>query len=223
LSQIGGKEVLPEVVKLAREDPSGIVRFRAVWGLAHIGDRSALPVAVEALGDENVSVRQRAALLALEALQDGSVAARLLKAATHPQADTRRLVMYLLARYGNASVVPSLTAALQDADALVRAEAALSLGKLRARAALDKLLPALKDPDEHVRGSAAYAVGLIGGGPAGEALRPLLKDESAFVRAVAAESLQRLGDKTVKPPDGFRAADLFTYPIYSPEHANLYR
>jgi HEAT repeat protein len=225
LSHIGGRQVLPEVAKLAKEDPSGIVRFRAVWGLASIGDMSALSVAIEALGDENVSVRERAALLALEALQDGSIASRLLKLTAHPQADTRRLVMYLLARYGDKSksAVPALTESLRDAEALVRAEAALSLGKLRARTALDKLLPLLKDPDEHVRGSAAYAVGLIGGVSAMEASRQLLKDESAFVRAVAAESLQRLGDKTVQPPEGFKAVELFTYPIYSPEHTDLYR
>lgn len=223
LSHIGGRQVLAEIIKFAKEDPSGTVRFRAVWGLAFIGDKSALPVAIEALGDENVSVRERAALLTLEALQDGSVASRLLKLTAHPRVDTRRLVMYLLARYGNNSVVPALTEALQDADALVRAEAALSLGKLHARTALEKLLPLLKDPDEHIRGSAAYALGLIGGPPAMEALRPLLEDDRAFVRAVAAESLQRLGDKSVKPPEGFKAADLFTYPIYSPEHADLYR
>jgi hypothetical protein len=50
----------------------------------------------------------------------------------------------------------------------------------------------------------------------------LSQDNSAFVRAVAAESLQKLGDKTAKPPEGFNAAELFTFPIYSPEQKDLY-
>jgi hypothetical protein len=31
-----------------------------------------------------------------------------------------------------------------------------------------------------------------------------------------------LGDKTAKPPEGFKAAELFTFPIYSPEQKDLY-
>ena len=53
-------------------------------------------------------------------------------------------------------------------------------------------------------------------------LRSLSQDNSAFVRAVAPESLQKLGDKTAKPPEGFKAAELFTFPIYSPEQKDLY-
>ena len=45
----------------------------------------------------------------------------------------------------------------------------------------------------------------------------------SFVRAIASESLNRLGDKSVQPPEGFKASELFTYPIHSPEHEELYR
>jgi HEAT repeat protein len=223
LSRIGGKEVLPDIIELAQKDPAAIVRFRAVWGLAIIGDKSALPVAIDALGDPNNSVRERAALLALEALNDGSIPKRLLEKTSHPHLGTRRLVMYLLARYGDESAVPALKEGLKDVDTLVRAEAALSLGKLRAHGALDALVPLLYETDEHVRGAAAYAIGLIGDNSATPLLRPLLEDKNAFVRAVAAESLQRLGDKTASPPEGFHAAEIFTFPIHSPEHRDLYR
>jgi HEAT repeat protein len=223
LSHIGGKAVLPDVVQLATNDVSGVVRFRAVWGLAFIRDKSALPVAITALGDYNNAVRERSALLAIDALTDKSSVIPLLLTQRHNILPaTRRVVMYLLAKYGDGSAVPALTDGLNDSDALVRGEAAISLGKLRARKALAALQPALQDPDDHVRGSAAYGVGLMGD-PGGMALlRPLLKDDSALVRAVAADSLHTLGDRTAKPPEGFKSSQLFTYPIFSPEQKDLY-
>ena len=222
LSHVDGKAVLGDVVRLARTDASGNVRFRAVWGLALIKDKSALPVVVEALGDYNTSVRERAALIALEALADNTIASRVLTQTNNVLPATRRVVMYLLARYGNESVVPALQNGLKDSDALVRGEAALSLGKLHTRKGEPALIAALSDPDEHVRGASAYAIGLIADKSAMTALRRLLNDETAVVRAIAAESLQRLGDETVSPPEGFKAVDLYTFPIYSPEHKKLY-
>jgi HEAT repeat protein len=104
----------------------------------------------------------------------------------------------------------------------VRGEAAISLGKLRARKSLPTLQPALQDPDDHVRGSAAYGIGLMGDPAVVPLLRPLLHDNSAFVRAVTADSLQTLGDRTAKPPEGFKSSELFTFPIYSHEQKDLY-
>ena len=222
LSHVGGRAVLPDVVRLATNDASGIVRFRAVCGLAFCGDRSALPVVVDALGDYNNAVRERSALLALDVLADRSVAPLLLNQRHNVLPATRRLVMYLLAKYGDSSVIPGLVEGLNDPDALVRAEAAISLGKLRSLKNLDALQPLLKDPDDHVRGSTAYAIGLMGDPLGAALLRSSLQDNSAFVRAVAAESLQKLGDKTVRPPEGFRAAALFTFPIYSFEKKEVY-
>jgi HEAT repeat protein len=68
LSHAGGRAVLPDVIRLATNDASGVVRFRAVWGLAFCGDKSTLPIIVNALGDYNNAVRERSALLALDAL-----------------------------------------------------------------------------------------------------------------------------------------------------------
>jgi HEAT repeat protein len=223
LSHIGGKAVLPDVVRLATNDASGIVRFRAVWGLAFIRDKSALPVAIHALGDYNNAVRERSALLAIDAMADrSSLIPLLLTQRNNVLPATRRLVMYLLAKYGDSSVISALIEGLKDQDALVRGEAAISLGKLRARKALSALQPALHDPDDHVRGSAAYGVGLMGDPSGITLLRPLLQDNSAFVRAVAADSLRTLGDRTAKPPEGFVSSELFTFPIYSPEQKDLY-
>jgi len=222
LSHIGGRAVLPDVVRMATNDASGIVRFRATWGLAFIRDKSALPVAVHALGDYNNSVRERSALLAIDALADKSLILLVLAQTNNVLPATRRIVMYVLAKYGDQSVVPALINGLKDPDALVRGEAAIALGKLRARSALPALQGALRDPDDHVRGSAAYGVGLMGDAEGVSVLRPMLQDNSAFVRAVTADSLRTLGDRTVAPPEGFKSSELFTFPIYSPEQKDLY-
>jgi hypothetical protein len=219
-----GKPILPQVLPLCCDDVSVLVRVRAVSGLACIGDRSALPVAVAALGDYNAAVRERAALLALDALADESIGGRLAKQAQNPFPPTRRIAVYLFTRYGELEQATAiLQAGLKDTDPLVRAEAALSLGRRRAKSARPALRSALTDSDEHVRGAVAYALSLLKDSSSRQVLLPLLQDEAAFVRAVAAESLQLLGDTTIKPPAGFRAGELFTYPNYNPEHAHFHR
>ncbi len=222
LCTIGDRIILPDIIKVVQEDTAPVARFRALWGLAFLGDRSALPVAINALTDLNNSVRERSALLAIEALRDQTVPERVRALAQHPYADTRRIVMYLLAKYPARENIPVLQNALADTDPIVRGEAALSLGKIKAYSARDKLVAALQDSDDHVRGAAAYALGLIGDKAAVPDLRKVAGDESGFVRAVAAESLNRLGDQSVKPPEGFRAVEMFTYPIHSPEHTEIY-
>ena len=206
----------PEAVAALRElanDNSPLVRYRTIASLGVIGDRAALPVVIDALGDDDRGVRGRAAVTALDRLADRTVPARLLPLANHPRPGTRRLAVYLLARYTDAATVPALRQALNDPDALVRAEAALSLGKLRAQPALDELCGKLTDADEHVRGSVAYALGQLGEKSVTEKLQPLLRDPDAFVRAAAAESLQRLGDTSVTLPAGFRTAEVFAFPL----------
>lgn len=216
LCHAGDRAGLAAIIAIARDDPSGNARFRAVWGLGILGDRQALPVAIQALADPNVSVRERAAVNAIAALADHTVPGRLVKMANHPQAATRRLVMYLLSRYPSREALPVLAAAMRDADATVRGEAALTAGRLRGHSLLANVTTCLADPDDHVRGSAAYAAGLIGHRSVIPRLRELLDDEAAFVRAIAAESLQRLGEHSATPPEGFRAEELFTYPMFSP-------
>ena len=216
LCSVGGRAVVADVIRLARADPSNNVRFRAVWGFAKLREPSTLPVAIEALGDKSAAVRERGAVNAIGALADASVPRRLAAVANHPAPETRRLVMYLLARYPGDVAVPTLRAALQDPQPNVRGEAALALGRLHARAAAVQVEALLRDPDEHVRGSAAHAAGLIGDPRLAASLRPLLQDEAPFVQAIAAESLNRLGDHSVKPPAGFQADKLFTFPMFNP-------
>lgn len=225
LSGNAGRRYLKEIMHLSREDPSGVVRFRAVWGLGLIGDRAALPVIIDALGDYNNAVRDRAAVIALETLADTKIVSHLLTQTNNVLPASRRIVMYLLGKYGDrnrTAAIAALLTGLRDPDARVRGQAALALGRLKARQAREPLETATRDSDDHVRGSATHALGLIGDTASLPAVRARLDDDAAFVRAIAAEALNRLGDTSVQPPEGFRAEELFTYPIHTPEHKDLF-
>ena len=95
-----------------------------------------------------------------------------------------------------AVAVPALRAALADPAAVVRAQAAASLGSLGAAAgeAVPDLTGLLADPDETVRGRAAEALGRVGAADARTvpALAGLLDDPSVAIRAAAAEALGAL-------------------------------
>jgi HEAT repeat protein/S1-C subfamily serine protease len=90
-----------------------------------------------------------------------------------------------------------LLLALQDKDALTRAEALLNLGNMGAgaRHTLPLLIPMLKDPDSQVRSSARGALEKIGP-PAADQVALLvecLKDPCPQVRAYAVTALGQLG------------------------------
>jgi HEAT repeat protein len=94
--------------------------------------------------------------------------------------------------------IPTLVAALRDADADVRAEATDALGKMspEARAVLPELVRLLDDPAGKVRARACETVSVLG--PMDEKiiqtiLRLLKSDPDSETRAEAAEALGRLG------------------------------
>src|SRR5262249_16268783 len=85
--------------------------------------------------------------------------------------------------------------ALQDPNAQVRREAAVALGSLKAKQAIQDIIRSLKDTDARVRAKAAE--GLWGFGPEAKdavpALAAALKDKSADVRLCAAGALGDIG------------------------------
>jgi CubicO group peptidase (beta-lactamase class C family) len=80
---------------------------------------------------------------------------------------------------------------------VVRANAALALGKIGARAssAVPELVVALKDQSDRVRENAAGALGEMGPGAAGavDALLVCLSDRNPYVNGKSAEALSRIG------------------------------
>lgn len=94
---------------------------------------------------------------------------------------------------------PDLTDLVKDDNALIRARAALAVGRVNAGQAVALLLPLLSDPVAEVRASAAFGLGIAGDRAAGAALQSAVRDASLHVRGRAVEALGLLGDITAVP------------------------
>ena len=96
--------------------------------------------------------------------------------------------------------VDGLVAALKDADAGVRRQAAAALGELGSARAVPGLIDALKDSDPGVRQRAIASLAEIGDPRAAAGLAAALKDASADIRARAASALGELQDAAAVEP-----------------------
>ena len=83
---------------------------------------------------------------------------------------------------------------LGDGEARVRRRAALALGRVELREAVDPLVTLLTDAETDVRQMAAFALGLIGDRSARSALAGALADPDPLVQGRAAEALGMIGD-----------------------------
>ena len=170
---------------------------------------------VPALSHHNVRVRRYAAMLLgigsddqlvsflVDLLQSGSAparraAARALGISIRPFSDPRRA-----AGSGPGAIdrlaVESLTAALRDPDALVRAHSADALRAFSVPESLPALLPMLQDPEEEVRFAAALAAGELGAPQSLPVLLEALRHGPSHRRRQAAASLRVLGDAAAVP------------------------
>jgi HEAT repeat protein len=112
----------------------------------------------------------------------------------HEDSVVRTRVICILADISGVDAVDSISRVLEnDKNALVRHEAAFSLGQLGYTAATAALSNAVKsDPSYFVRHEAAIALGVIGSEDARETLNEALKDESEEVRESAIIALANL-------------------------------
>jgi HEAT repeat protein len=84
-----------------------------------------------------------------------------------------------------------------DPELVVRAGAAIALGKIGSDEAVPHLLAALDDPAPQVRWRSTLALGRIGDRRATSTLLELLRSDDRSLRACAADALGRLGDPAV--------------------------
>jgi HEAT repeat protein len=112
----------------------------------------------------------------------------------HEDSVIRTRVICILADISGVDAVDSISRVLEnDKNALVRHEAAFSLGQLGYTAATAALSNAVKsDPSYFVRHEAAIALGVIGSEDARETLNEAVKDESEEVRESAIIALANL-------------------------------
>jgi deoxyhypusine monooxygenase len=112
----------------------------------------------------------------------------------HEDSVIRTRIICILADISGVDAVDSISRVLEnDKNALVRHEAAFSLGQLGYTTATAALSNAVKsDPSYFVRHEAAIALGVIGSEDARETLNEALKDESEEVRESAIIALANL-------------------------------
>jgi HEAT repeat protein len=171
---------------LALEDEHWSVRCGGAAALGRIGSAKALPALLLRLEDEDATVR-RAATAALGELRDARAARPLLRALGEPDLrgtaaealrrlgatalaelerayggaspEVRKLLVEIVGRLDDPAAGRLLLAALGDAEAAVRAEAALAMGDGERRFALRALMDLkAKDPSPEVRKAAAQSL-----------------------------------------------------------------
>jgi len=184
------------LVELALEDEDDAVRLAAAraavaHGMPGLGDQVA-----GWLKDPAAPIRA-AALRVLSLDLDTRHVAAVARMTLDADEQVRVAAVRCLgrARLALASEVTSaLTAALDDASAIVRTDACVGLGRVADASSVPALVPRLLDAEESVRRAAAVALGAIGDTRATAALSFALDDRSVAVAALAALSLGDLGD-----------------------------
>ena len=113
---------------------------------------------------------------------------------SHEDSVIRTRVICILADMSGIDAVEPISRALEDdKNALVRHEAAFSLGQIGYQTAMPALFNAVKsDPSYFVRHEAAVALGVIGSEEGREILNKALKDESEEVRESAIIALANI-------------------------------
>lgn len=185
-----------------RSRPVGL-RAIASWFLARLGHEEALPTMIDALSDEDVSLRAEAAR-SLGILGSKRVTLALVSALQNDEnADVRLYAASSLAMLDDQRAVEPLVQTLQDPaeEARVRGMAAESLARFSESPAVVPLISALESDSPEVRYWAAFALGQLGDPRALPPLQRLAStDESAEVRKEASAAFRAARDMQGESP-----------------------
>jgi HEAT repeat protein len=190
LGNMGSKASVPALIRLLKQADKR--PYAAALALGEIGDFSAVPHLVKALGSENTGLR-KAAVRALVKMGPETVRSVLpLVGQDDDEIRQRagiRVIGELRAGAGVALLIP-VTGSNRDA-------AAWALGRIGDPEGLDALLGALSDERWPVRREAAQALGSLEDPAAVPALTTALDDEETVVREWVARSLEVLTGRKV--------------------------
>ncbi len=169
------------------------------------GYPSAAPALVERLAEET---RRSGAAATLRSLGADESVSPLLDLLASREPGLRCLVLELLADFKIPAVIGKVDALLEDPDAGVRAQAAISLCLLEARDQAPRIARLLTDQEPRVRSGALAAIASLGAPKeaAADAVR-LLSDPSPDVRGWAVHALGGLGARDAAPEVAKRLKD----------------
>jgi HEAT repeat protein len=183
LAERKSRAAIPKL-KLALDDDSGEVGFRAAQALWQLGDRSGEELLQEVLAGE----RKQSAGFISKQVKDAKSTLHNRKALAWMGAKEGAGFLFGPLGYGM-GMVEGMT---KDTSAPERALAALLLGQDKNPAAIDDLAAALDDKNPLVRIAAARALGGYRDRRLVSKLEPLLDDKQNAVQYMAAASIVRL-------------------------------
>jgi HEAT repeat protein len=220
LGNLGERKALSKLVDLLR-DSNGFVRAAAAEALGKLGDRSATAALIEVLtGDK----RATAQASEQDGLVIGTQPGPLTEIARMKMVEEKIIAAKALGDIRDPASVDSLIErGLKAEDAGLRAESAVSLGKIGepratepleaavrpyyeaaptdtegvtiATGPIDEKVRLMKEKESRVRASVAWALGQIGDVNAKEILLRSMNDENSLVRDAAAEALAKITEK----------------------------
>ena len=180
------------VVMMVKE----FMRFSDAGALQVVDDKRMVSTLIEALGDEDESVRYIAARALGRMVPTARTAVPALTVALHDTSDdVRRHATIALGKIREDVPLQALIAVLRDVDSDVVKEAARALGKIRDPAAVPALIETLVSKDQAIRltGAAAWALGEIGDPSATQPLlKTLRQTQSPKLRISTALALYRV-------------------------------
>ncbi len=161
--------------------------------------RDAVPLLLEAAGDESPRKRQ-GAVWALGAIGGPDASDAVGKALEDNHEAVRSAAAWSAGRLGNPDHVPAMIGLLEDSSAVVRSMAAEQLGRMDSEEAVEPLTNVLNDEDPRVRAYAVMSLAAMRAEQALDDIRELLDDPDPDVRAAAAYAVQRIAARSGNTP-----------------------
>ncbi|NLX08330.1 MAG: TIR domain-containing protein [Chloroflexi bacterium] len=189
---------LLEALRLGRPGPfgGGSSSSNVSWAIREIG-AAAVPVLIDALGDEDPRIRQFAAEM-LGEIGGADGVAPLASALHDAEGRVRWQAADSLGKLGTVTAVPDLILSLRDSASEVRLAATWALAQIADESAVPGLIKTLYDRDWRVRWAAAEALWAIGE-PAILPLIELLRERQEPVQRAAIRALVEIGEASIPP------------------------
>jgi len=191
-------------VKELKHDTS-FVRRAVAEALEFVNDARTLKPLLEALGDDDPSVRVSVIHALSKAASEPSASALLGRLIEDKDPHVRLAAAEVLSKLNDPDQVPWFLGLLEDDNFEVRVSAVQFLGRMPEPLLADALVPMLSDPDTDVRQATAHALGNLGNPMAVELLALALSDEDHGVRQAAERALEMIDPNWLCSQAGQRA------------------
>lgn len=205
LGRLGRAQAIDELVKPKIFKSANFqVRWAAVTAVGHLGDHRVIDHLLKAVEDTEWIVRTQAVTELMGKVRDiiARRDVRLARILIHMFSLENEEIINL-AMEGFQEIGPEsfhwLHDALQNPSPTIRANAALTLGRVKSRDSVPYLLDLLQDEEALVRASASEALGRIGDKISVEPLVLLIQDNVEKVQEQASAAIVRFGKQATVP------------------------